>query len=39
VSRWREVAKDANTKPLLTMAEQKELNKLSVEDQREILAL
>jgi len=39
VSRWREFAKDANTKPLLTISEQKELNKLSVEDQREFLAL
>jgi transposase len=39
VSRWRQAAQDANAKPVLTMAEQKELEKLRVQDQREIKAL
>ena len=39
VSRWRQAAQDANAKPVLTMAEQKELEKLRAEDQREIKAL
>ena len=39
VSRWRQAAQDANTKPVLTMAEQKELEKLRAQDQREIKAL
>ena len=39
VSRCRQAAQDANTKPVLTMAEQKELEKLRAEDQREIKAL
>jgi hypothetical protein len=39
VSRWRQAAQDANAKPVLTMAEQKELEKLSAQDQREIKAL
>ncbi|QNI69443.1 hypothetical protein [Cyanobium sp. NS01] len=39
VSRWRQAATDANAKPVLTMAEQKELEKLRAQDQREIKAL
>ena len=39
VSRWRQAAQDANAKPVLTMAEQKELEKLRARDQREIKAL
>ena len=39
VERWRQVAQDANTKPVLTMTEQKELEKLRAQDQREIKAL
>ena len=37
--RWRQAAQDANAKPVLTMAEQKELEKLRAQDQREIKAL
>jgi transposase len=39
VSHWRQAAQDANAKPVLTMAEQKELEKLRAQDQREIKAL
>ena len=39
VERWRQVAQDVNAKPVLTMAEQKELEKLRAQDQREIKAL
>jgi hypothetical protein len=39
VSRWRQAAQDANAKPVLTMAEQKELEKLRAQNQREIKAL
>jgi transposase len=39
VSRWRQVAQDANAKPVLTMAEQKELEKLRAQDRRKIKAL
>ncbi len=39
VSRWRQAAQHANAKPVLTMAEQKELEKLRAQDQREIKAL
>jgi transposase len=39
VSRWRQTAQDANAKPVLTMAEQKELEKLRAQDQRQIKAL
>ena len=39
VSRWRQAAQDANAKPVLSMAEQKELEKLRAQDQREIKAL
>ena len=38
-SRWRQAAQPANTKPVLRMAEKKELGKLRAEDQREINAL
>lgn len=39
MERWRQAAQDANAKPVLTMAEQKELEKLLAQDQREIKAL
>jgi len=39
VCRWRQAAQDANAKPVLTMTEQKELEKLRAQDQREIKAL
>ncbi|MGC5198132.1 transposase [Aphanothece microscopica] len=39
VSRWRQAATDANAAPLLSMAEQKELERLRAQDQREIKAL
>ncbi len=39
MSRWRQAAQDANAKPVLTMAEQKELEKLRAQDQREIKQL
>ena len=39
LERWRQVATDANTKPVLMMTEQKELEKLRAQDQREIKAL
>jgi transposase len=39
VSHWRQAAQDANAKPVLTMAEQKELEKRRAQDQREIKAL
>ena len=39
VSRWRQAAQDANAKPVLTMAEQKKLERLRAKDQREIKAL
>ena len=39
VDRWRQAAQDANEKPVLTMKEQKELDKLRAQDQREIKAL
>ncbi|WP_396103166.1 helix-turn-helix domain-containing protein [Cyanobium sp. Morenito 9A2] len=39
MSRWRQAATDANAKPVLTMAEQKELEKLRAQDQCEIKAL
>jgi len=38
-ARWRQAAQDANAKPVLTVAEQKELEKLRAEDQREIRRL
>lgn len=39
VSRWRQAATDANAAPVLTMAEQKELERFRAQDQREIKAL
>jgi hypothetical protein len=39
VDRWRQAAKDANAKPLLTMPDQKDLQKRHQEDQREIKRL
>jgi len=37
--RWLQAAQDANEKPVLTLKEQKELEKLRAQDQREIKAL
>ena len=39
VDRWRQAAQDANENPVLTMKEQKELEKLRAQDQREIKQL
>ena len=39
VDRWRQASQDANEKPVLTMKEQKKLEKLRAQDQREIKAL
>ena len=39
VDRWRQTAQDANANAVLTMAEQKELEKLRAQDQRERKAL
>ena len=39
VDHWRQASQDANEKPVLTMKEQKELEKLRAQDQREIKAL
>ena len=39
VDRWRQAAEDANAQPLLTMADQKDLQKRHQEDQREIKRL
>ena len=39
VDRWRQAAQDANAQPLLTMAEQKDLEKRHQQDQREIKRL
>jgi len=36
VSRWRQVVQDANAKPALMMARQKELQRLRTQDQKEI---
>jgi transposase len=38
VERWRQAAQDAYEKPVLTLKEQKELEKLRAQDQREIKA-
>ena len=38
VSRWRLAAEDANQKPVLSLKEQKELERLRAQDQREIKA-
>ena len=39
VERWRQASKYANEKPVLTLKEQKELEKLRAHDQREIKQL
>jgi len=39
VERWRQASQDANEKPVLTLKEQKELEKLRAQDQREIKQL
>jgi putative transposase len=39
VDRWRQAAQDANAQPLLTMADQKDLQKRHHEDQREMKRL
>ena len=39
VERWRQASQDANEKPVLTLKEQKELEKLRAQDQREIKRL
>ena len=39
VARWRQAAQDANAQPLLTMADQKDLQRRHQEDQREIKRL
>jgi transposase len=39
VERWRQAAQDAKEKPVLTLKEQKELERLRAQDQREIKAL
>ena len=36
VGRWRQTAQDANAKPVLTMAEQKELERLRLASPREV---
>jgi transposase-like protein len=39
VDRWRQASQDANEKPVLTLKEQKELERLRAQDQREIKRL
>jgi transposase-like protein len=39
VKRWRQASQDANEKPVLTLKEQKELERLRAQDQREIKRL
>jgi transposase len=39
VERWRQPSQDANDKPVLTLKEQRELEKLRAQDQREIKRL
>ena len=39
MDRWRQTSQDANEKPVLTIKEQKELEKLRAQDQRKIKAL
>jgi len=39
VERWRQASQDANDKPVLTLKEQKELEKLRAQNQREIKRL
>ena len=39
VERWRQASQDANEKPLLTLTEQKDLDRRHKQDQREIKQL
>ena len=39
VERWRQASQDANNKPVLTLKEQKELERLRAQDQKEIKRL
>jgi len=39
VERWRQASQDANEKPVVTLKEQKELERLRAQDQREIKRL
>ena len=39
VNRWRQAAQDAKAKPALTMARQKELERLRAQDQKKIKAI
>ena len=39
VERWRQASQDANEKPVLTLKEQRELERLRAQDQREIKRL
>jgi len=39
LQRWRQASQDANEKPVLTLKEQKELERLRAQDQREIKRL
>jgi transposase-like protein len=39
VQRWRQASQDANEKPVLTLKEQKELERLRAQDQKEIKRL
>ena len=39
VERWRQASQDANEKPVLTLREQRELEKLRAQDQREVKRL
>jgi transposase len=39
VERWRQASQDANKKPVLTLREQRQLEKLRAQDQREIKPL
>jgi transposase-like protein len=39
VERWRQASQDANQKPVLTLKEQKELERLRAQDQKEIKRL
>jgi transposase len=39
VERWRQASQDANKKPVLTLKEQKELERLRAQDQKEIKRL
>ena len=39
VERWRHASQDANEKPVLTLKEQKELERLRAQDQKEIKRL